>query len=272
MVTVAIATNAIVFAKIYTEASTRLKGQASSAVSPAIRAELKMIANTKASEQAMIKAISQTQTLAQSEIRALTQVLNSTQALTATIVSTMAQAITKSITEAQPLTKTQVETKVETATKTITDPAIKEAVQTKVQTLIKTEVKPAEKVKDKVKVYKPITINLKEGKVTLTAAQVAGSVGWKQGIMYWLLYPPYKKQNYIATRKPIKGIPYTEGIGSAYRSLIRIGGVLPKEILRDMGIMDIRITTTGKKPTMKFKRDVGQKTTTTGTGIKVVKR
>lgn len=85
--------------------------------------------------------------------------------------------------------------------------------------------------------------------------------------MYKLIYPPYGKANIINSRKPFPNMVIHTGAESAFRTLVQRGkGNLPKTIKRDMGIMDITITTgggKGKKPKMKFKLDRYQSTDTT---------
>lgn len=100
----------------------------------------------------------------------------------------------------------------------------------------------------------------------LTKKQREGIMAWKQGIMYRLIYPPYGAKDMINSRKPLAGVKYDSGSGSAYRSVLAKGGVVPREVLRDMGIMDLRFRTTrptSKKPKLFYKRDIKQKTTTT---------
>ena len=79
--------------------------------------------------------------------------------------------------------------------------------------------------------------------------------------MYKLTFPPYGENEMVNSLKPIRGIKYYKGAKSAYRSITRIGGKVPPVIKRDMGIMDIKITTPAYgKPKMTFTRDVKQKT------------
>jgi hypothetical protein len=93
-------------------------------------------------------------------------------------------------------------------------------------------------------------------------------VAWKQGIMYKALYEPYGKANILNTRKPIEGVSYHKGVGSAAASAVA-RGIPPEVINRDMGIVDIKITTIareGKKPipVMLFTPDPHQRTNMTG--------
>ena len=70
----------------------------------------------------------------------------------------------------------------------------------------------------------------------------------------------------INSRKPLADVKYFKGVGSAYKSVIAKGGKVPPEILRDMGIMDLRFRSdrpTTRKPKLFYKRDIKQKTKTT---------
>ena len=77
-----------------------------------------------------------------------------------------------------------------------------------------------------------------------------------------MIFKPYKQNNVTFTRKPIPGIPYKTGAGSAYASIVKTKeGKLPARVEIDLGIMDIIIetgTAGGGKPKIKFKRDIEQ--------------
>lgn len=86
--------------------------------------------------------------------------------------------------------------------------------------------------------------------------------------MYKMIYPPYGVKDIVNSRKTLAGVKYHKGVGSAYKSVLAKGGVVPREVLRDMGIMDLRFRTdrpTSKKPKLFYKRDIHQRTTTTPT-------
>jgi len=103
---------------------------------------------------------------------------------------------------------------------------------------------------------------IKTSKGKLTIEQIKGAIGWKQGIMYKAIYPPYGEGDIINSRTPIKGIKYVVGAKSAFLSIARITkGRVPPHLARDMGIMDIRISTpVSGRPRIRFKRDVKQRT------------
>jgi len=104
-------------------------------------------------------------------------------------------------------------------------------------------------------VHAPI-IKKKKGKV-LTQAELEASIAWKQGIMYKLIYPPYGQSDIINSRVPFPGMHIHSGVRSAFATLIRTQkGRLPSTIVRDMGMMHIRIEGGGRsttaKPKMRF--------------------
>jgi len=89
----------------------------------------------------------------------------------------------------------------------------------------------------------------------LTKEQLIGAIGWKQGIMFKYIYPPYGQEDIINSRYPIQGIPIKEGIRSAYETIIRTRkGFIPPNITRHMGMMDLVITDADKngQPEIKF--------------------
>ena len=98
----------------------------------------------------------------------------------------------------------------------------------------------------------------------LSQQEKDAAVAWRQGWCYKLIYPPYGAVNIINSRKPFPGFNIYKDAGSAFKTLSQMGeGKLPVTIKRDMGIMDIHITTgggRGKKPRMKYKLDREQKT------------
>lgn len=167
------------------------------------------------------------------------------------------------------LTRTQIYNAVQDfvriQTKAITQSATRAQVAQQVRVITKTATAVAERVRTRIRIP-PISITLPDGSShTLTPEEKAGAAGWKQGFMYKMIFPPYGKNDATNTRKPILGIPYFKGPQSAYRSIVRLGGKLPPKIMRDMGIMDIAITT-GRygKPRLHFKQDIEQKTRLTG--------
>lgn len=94
------------------------------------------------------------------------------------------------------------------------------------------------------------------GKKKLTRGELEASVAWKQGIMYKLIYPPYGQRDIINSRTPFPGMHIHTGVRSAFETLIRTQrGRLPSTIVRDMGMMSIRIEAGDKytgKPKLKF--------------------
>lgn len=148
--------------------------------------------------------------------------------------------------QTESVTRTELATKAATMTQTAT------RATTRIATLIRDRVKQS-KIRGKIRL--PVILS-DDGK-PLTEKQVKGAIGWKQGWIYKVIYPPYKQKNVINSKTPIEGIRMTEGARSAYNTLVVIGGKLPHTIKRDMGIMDITITTLrgGIRPTMRVVRD-----------------
>lgn len=74
-----------------------------------------------------------------------------------------------------------------------------------------------------------------------------GSLAWKQGAIYRHWFPPYRKakefpQDWFFSRKPIPGVPYAEGVGSAYASIVKLGGTeIPDELHYEMGLQKLTI-------------------------------
>jgi len=166
------------------------------------------------------------------------------------------------------LTKNQVREAVETAIKmqlrAITRAKVKQAIKTKTKAITKAVTETVLKLKLTIKIPPPRVILPDGSGHTLTKAELMGAAGWKQGFIYKMTFPPYGINNIVNSRKPIPGIKYYDGARSAYKSIVKLGGKLPKTIERDMGIMDITITTPkGGQPKIAFKPDILQKTTKT---------
>ena len=64
----------------------------------------------------------------------------------------------------------------------------------------------------------------------------------------------------INTRKPIAGVEYFEGAGSAAKSIIAKFGEIPPHLRYDMGIVDINVYRTSniRKPRIEFSSDKTQ--------------
>lgn len=152
-------------------------------------------------------------------------------------------------------TAAQVRPALEARVKALSKVAIK--LGTKIGTRLKTSIK-----------WKPFIIWIPDAstgkKRPMTSKELAGAVAWKQGFIYKVIFPPYGEKDIINTREPIKGVKIVMGIRSAYLSIARLGGKIPPILERDMGIMDIHITTKRRaRPRIRFKRDVKQRTTLT---------
>jgi len=200
------------------------------------------------------------------------------QAQAQTQAQAQAQAQIQEQVQAQEDIATQEQTQVKAQTETATQIGIKtktaqEQARTEelaqkqelIQSRLETELKPTD-TKFKPKLKPPLEIILPilgSDSKELTAKQLEGSVAWRQGIMYKLIYPPYGRKDIINSRTPFPNMIIHTGAKSAFNTLTKMNGNLPPLIKRDMGIMDITIVTgksRGSKPKMKFKRDRYQMT------------
>lgn len=287
MVTVAIASNAMAMGKILVAASPSTQQKALSQLSPELAAATKRMIDAKVGESASsaaaraqaiatlnnAKAIaSDLAALATSEIQATTKPYSDTKtsALTTTSTDTKTQAEVATQTGTKTSTRTNVnvdtfadtklDTKTATKTYTMTD--------TEAETEVETRTKSAEILQSKVtriidpdkfnwRRYWPIRVKLTDGSEhDLTKKELLGSVGWKQGLFYILIWPPYGDKNCTYTREPIPGIPYHSGLGSAYKTLRRLGGKLPPRIEKSMGAFLAEVfTESGKEPRLVFRQE-----------------
>jgi hypothetical protein len=173
------------------------------------------------------------------------QVYTSTEANIRQMVATIAQN--------QIRTSLQEKTVIQTMTKAATQTASKVATQTKVALRTSVETKTQEKTRLETKIKLRPTIKDKDGKERpMTDAELAGAAAWKQGFTYIMRYPPYGKDDIQYSSTPFPGVKTLEGIGSAYKTIVRLGGKLPATIKTDMGIMDIDIKTRQGKPVLSF--------------------
>ena len=199
--------------------------------------------------------------------KTLTQVQPATQTLTQLQPATKLQPAAKTETKLQPatqtLTKTETLTKLKPAAKTAVKLKVKQAVKTKVPIKAKVPTKVTTKVTKKVPIKVPL-IPLPDGTSRdMTPKERTGSVAWKQGFIYVLIYPPYGEKNILYSRKPFPGVKIAKGVKSAYKTITKLGIKLPASIKRDMGIMDIEIKTPKKgkgKSVIEFKADPRQVT------------
>jgi hypothetical protein len=212
-------------------------------VSPATRVALKA-----AQEKANAQFLTEVKTATKSAVRTATRLALAGETSTA-IKNAVATSVKQQV---QNLVKVQ--------------PALATQLQTQIQPITKLAVQVAEKVAPKlvtkIKPWTPIRITLPSGEEHgLTEGERAGAVGWKQGFIYKLWFPPYGQNDIGNTRKPIPGVPYYSGPESAYRSIVRLGGKVPSEIKRDMGIVDVVVTTPNEgKPKLSFRPDRYQRT------------
>jgi len=251
LITIAIASDPSAVNLILSKVSAKTKAEVLSSVSPNIAQALKTNQLAKAQTEALTQT--QTQLGLQTMTQQATELASKLQTQGMTQTKIQEQVATKLKAQLKVIPASVVKTQLQQAVKTISETITKITLQGKIPTI------------GKVPTITPPTITLPDGtEHTLTEEEWAGSVGWKHGFIYKLIFPPYGKNNITNTKKPIAGIKYYEGARSAYLSITRIGGKVPKIIERDMGIMDIKITTPRVgKPKIAFKPDIRQRTTLT---------
>jgi len=262
MLAFAIATNARIVARILNSVSAQARANALSQLSPATREAIITENLTQATAAAKVELQLQSQTETATDLAIALAHSLALQGQTATQIKLQVeQALQEQVqTVTQTQLKTDLQTELETIPRIVTRLVTK--VPPKVPVKVPGKVPPKTPPKTPPRVPPPVVITLPDGSgQELTKEERRGAVGWKQGFMYKLIWPPYGQNNIVNTRKPIKGIKYHTGPQSAYRSITKIGGKIPDTIKRDMGIMDITITTpkTGK-PSMRFELDRKQKT------------
>lgn len=244
-VVIAYATDAKQADKIMSKGSTSQQTQSLTQLMPEVRTQLKNNNLTK------------TQSEAQTQLQTQLQMQE--------MLDTATELATELAEQTETQTKTQVQEKIQTALQQQVNNLTK--VDTQVKTNLRRAIEPISRtVSQQIKPVNPIKIKIPkpdiggDNKHQLTASEKAGAVGWKQGIMYKYIYPPYGKYNIINSHTKIPGIPVYSGAKAAYRSIVRLGGKLPPTIKRDMGIMDISIITVNNKPRIEFTPDVKQRT------------
>jgi len=119
---------------------------------------------------------------------------------------------------------------------------------------------------------KPPPIPPKVAISKLTKAQREGLIAYKMGWCYKVFFPPYGQDDIIHSKKPMQGVKYFSGPGSAMKSIIARHGPVPPEVRRDMGMMHVIIRTPWEKtskPRIYFRRKHKKASTTPGiTGVR----
>jgi hypothetical protein len=99
--------------------------------------------------------------------------------------------------------------------------------------------------------------------------EFAGAIGWKQGFVIYAIKAPYAGKEDVGVfhhKNPPPNFTMVKGgPGAAFRSIQAITGKPPSKLRIDLGFEDILIAAPKKKPgepgTIKFERDIEQKTT-----------
>lgn len=159
----------------------------------------------------------------------------------------------------QPEIASSIEAKIQNMIDPITSPVIKSRLRLEAKNITRLSVKTALKITDinRIKIPPVIPIIIpdgKGGKRELTPEEKAGSVAWKQGFNYILWYPPYRQNNIVNSHKPFPGVRIVNGLDSAYKTIVRLGGKIPKRISRRMGFQQITVTTISGKPKLHFEK------------------
>lgn len=197
------------------------------------------------------------------DIETITSGITDTKLISQTeqLIDTAAQQAYELMVKGYPVTEVMSSVQQMVEAKLETMPELKTQLQAKL--LAKTAVRIAERVKTRRPL--PFKLKLPDGTtLELTKEQYDGIIAWKQGWVYKMIYPPYGEDDAVNSRKPIAGVQYAKGVGSAQKSAIAKGQ--PKEVVtRDMGVVDIKFVTPrgARKPKLKFTPDPKQKTTVT---------
>jgi len=291
LLTPALANNTAAITRILDAASTGSRTRALTQLSPTVRTALQN------------NQIQQTTNMAQAETDTMIRALTRAEAMAQ--IATLTETLARTTTEAEEWEKTGTSIATlnrlkilnrlaaETRDDIITATKVVEDTETgpfpKTGTVTSTRVPPPGEVTSKPPPPKPpppkprprLRLRLPPGETyaRLSVFQKQGAVAWKQGFIYKLIYPPYGQNDVINSKKPIPGVRVVSGAKSAYESIIKTRGAesqLPSRITRDMGIMDIEISTPGGgrgKPKLRFKKDARQRTKTTpNAGISSVRR
>jgi hypothetical protein len=91
------------------------------------------------------------------------------------------------------------------------------------------------------------------GEEPLQRAKKVGELAWKQGAFFKTWRFPFGQKDVTTTRKPLKGVPYEKGFGSASRSAVKRGEWIPEEVSRKMGVVSMTAYTPDGKPELTFK-------------------
>ena len=68
-----------------------------------------------------------------------------------------------------------------------------------------------------------------------------GSIAWRQGILWVVIWPPYRQKNIIWTDEKPPGIRVAKGPDSAFKTITRLGGRVPKNVGMELGMFDVGI-------------------------------
>ena len=171
---------------------------------------------------------------------------------TETGTETGAESGTEPSTEGQ--TQTETETNTETGTKTKTETGTKTEAQPwdQTKTFTRTRTKTGTKTGIKGKGGGGYLPGSKKSVDDLTPAEKKGAIAWKQGIGWWIIYPPYKSINSFFSIKAPEGISTAPDMKSAFDTIQKTSGKVPEKLSFDrLGIVSATITRPPDNPKMR---------------------
>jgi hypothetical protein len=117
---------------------------------------------------------------------------------------------------------------------------------------------PPERIRIPVKIT-TIRIRGKGKEKEVVAGKGLAPVIWKQGFGWWVIDPPYKaRSDAHFERKPPRGAIIASGIGSAYKTILALGGAPNFLFSLDLGIIRVQVVNptnvAGQAGTLRFVR------------------
>jgi hypothetical protein len=225
------------------------------ATAAALNAAQSVLANPATQSLTKTQVKVEVRTAAQEAAKQAIKTTTATQTATATQIATATSVATKTAVQTATATQTAVQTA----------EAVKTATATATAVGVRTNVAEAEAELEAEATLTGIKGNLPGGKTVdnLTKAERVGAVSWKQGIGYWVRYPPYRQQDSLFTMKPPKGITISPDAKSAFDTIqtLKGSGKAPGSIPKfDMGIVDVFVNAPqsprrGNRNAIKFRPD-----------------
>lgn len=134
-------------------------------------------------------------------------------------------------------------------------------VRAKVPVPVRAKVATARRVKPALAVRLPRRKEMVE--IEGQQVPVRGTIAWRQGQLrqgtelkdsWVVIFPPYRKNNIIFTEERPVGIRIASGPDSAFKTVAKLGGTIPKTTQQQIGFFGVTITRRkGKRPALAFK-------------------